>query len=324
MRFLALIVPLCLGCVSTQQRAEPVAEELPQCPVGEFRGFGFGETESEARNAAYSDLAKQLNFSIEGTTKHIRRQQEFNGKENTSSDYESEMLMKFGLSNAHDARVVYSKRNNVVVCMGKADAAKPYLERQRLAADSLEMASNAALNEKRPKPKKEAWGKTQMLWNRFAGIQNLLDGWGIESKHFEPASGNYAKAREDYKDYCKKMKVHWEDSENECSDAGFARLSSKVKMEKSECSGGLKLRFACTEKCKAVSFGVECSFEPSLAIESCEGERYSMLRAKEPVTGSDMHNANRAQEDLIANLSKAAFFNEWEKEIGEWIPQCAD
>ncbi|MDR2732236.1 MAG: hypothetical protein LBB36_03355 [Fibromonadaceae bacterium] len=325
MRLFALIIPLCLGCaVTSTQRAEPIAEELPQCPAGEFRGFGVAKTESEALSTAYAELAKQINSSIKVTTEYGISQQKYNGNENLSSKYESKSVMESDLSNAHDARVVYNKRNNVVVCMSRADAARGLLERQRLIADSLEMVSNAALNEKRPKPKKEAWNKTQMLWSRFMNIQSTLKSWGIESKHFESASGNYAKAREDYKYYCKNMKVHWEDSGNECSDASFARLSNKVKMEKSECSGGLRFRFACMEKCKAFSLGVECSFEPSLAIESCEGERYSMLRAKEPVTGSDMHNIDKAKESLIENLSKAVFFSEWEKEIEKWVPQCVD
>jgi hypothetical protein len=69
---------------------------------------------------------------------------------------------------------------------------------------------------------------------------------------------------------------------------------------------------------------MECSANPSLAVESCGGEKYSMLKAKEPVIGSDAYNKNMARENLIENLSKAAFFKEWEKEIMKWVPQCTE
>jgi hypothetical protein len=302
--------------------------EPPQCPAGEFRGVGIGRTEGEALSIAHAELAKQINSSVKVTTEHSVSQKMLNGNESLGSAYKSRAVIESSLANAHDARVAHKKQSGgrigVTVCMSKADAAKGFLERQRIAADSLEMLSGTSLNEKRPKLKNDAWGKTQTLWNQFMGIQNLLEGWKIESKYLEQASVSYAKARDDYKDYCKNMKVHWEDSGNECSDATFAAFSKKAKMEKSKCAGGLRLRFACTEKCKSASYGMECSFEPSLAIESCEGERYSLLRAKEPVTGFDMHSASRAKENLIENLPKAAFFSEWEKEVKEWVPQCAE
>jgi len=319
----ALIIPIFIGCISTAQQAEPVAAE---CSSDEFRGFGVGENESEALTEAHSALSRQISSSVNVTIERIVSQRISNGKENLNSGYESKTVIESSLPNAHDARIVRNKRNgnkiSIVVCMSKADAAKSFLERQRLLEDSLSLASNTAISTEHPKHKNEAWRKTQMLYNNFVGIQYLIDGWGVKSPYM--ADEVYSRAREDYRNYCRNMRIFWQDASNECSEAVFAILSKKIKMEKSECSGGLKLNFNCSEKCKSSSFGIECSYEPSLSIESCGGQSYSLLKAQTPATGSDMDSESKAKEKLVENLPKAFFFGEWEKEVKKWVPQCTD
>jgi len=321
----ALAIPILIGCAPTARQAEPV----PECRAGEFHGFGVGENENEALDEAYSSLAKQISSSVNVTTERTVSQRISNGKEDLASGYESKTVMESSLSNAHDARIAGSKRNgnkiNVTVCMTKADAAKGFLERQRLVADSLELASNAELSTEHPKHKNEAWRKTQMLWGELVRIQTLLVGWGVANAAlFGKASDAYDSTKSDYQTYCKNIKIHWKDSDSQCSKAAFAELSKRAKIEKSECLNGLNLNFNCLEKCKSSSYGVECSYEPSLAIESCSGEKYSLLKVGIPATGNDMYNEGKAMERLAENFSKAFFFNEWEKEIKKWVPQCTE
>jgi len=156
-----------MGCASAVQQPEPSAE----CSAGEFRGFGVGENESEALGEAHSALSRQINSSVSVTIERIVNQQVSNGKENLSSEYESRTIIESALPNAHDARIVRSKRNgnktNVVVCMAKTDAAKGFLGKQRLVADSLGLVSNMALSTEHPKHKNDAWRKTQKLYNDF-------------------------------------------------------------------------------------------------------------------------------------------------------------
>jgi len=309
------------SCASTARQTEPA-----ECLSGEFRGFGVGENESEALTEARSALAGQVSSSVNVTIERTMSQQISNGKEDLNTRYKSRTTIESALPNAQDARIVRSKRNgnktNVVVCMTKADAAKGFLERQRLMADSLELASSTELNTEHPRQKNEAWRKTQMLYNDFLRIQHLLDGWEVKSPY--TAEEIYSKTREDYKNYCQSVKVFWQDAGNKCSEAVFAILSKKIKMEKSQCSGGLNLNFNCSEKCKSSSFGIECSYEPSLSIESCDGESYSLLKTKTPAAGSDMYSEAKAKENLAENLPKAAFFAEWEMEAKKWVPQCTD
>ena len=328
---LLILLFLLIGCAShpvpvAEPPSEPPAKPLnsAQCEQAEFRGIGIGANESEALREARADLAKQIHSSVRVSEKYRQSQNVQDGKETLGSDFVSETLVEANLLNAHNARTLMVEQRGdnvgVTVCMSREDAAKGFVEQGLLVADSLDLVSHVLLNTGHPKHKNEAWSKTQKLWIEYVGIQNLLD--GLNNKALAPKTELIEKVADDYKNYCRSMKVHWEDSKNECSDAVFAKLSKRVNMEKSACSGGFGFRFACEEKCKSLSFGVECSFEPSLAVESCEGERYSLLRAT--VTGSDMHNKSKALENLIDNLPKAAFFEEWEKEIREWIPQCVD
>jgi len=323
---LASMILLLIGCASTE-RAKPAVEQFSSaCKPDEFSGIGVGASEGEALGEAHSALAKQINSSVKVTTERMVSQQMSGRNENLSSMYESKTTMESSLPNAHDARVASKKqdgnRMHIAVCMAKADAARGFIERQRLVADSLDLVAHVLLNTGHPKRKNEAWNKTQMLWNEFIRIQNLLEDWG--AKPLASKTETMEKATDDYKSYCQNTKIHWEDTGNECSNAVFAKLSKKASMEKSACTDGFRLRFSCEEKCESLSFGVECSFEPSLAVESCGGERYSLLRAAKPVTGSDMHNKSNAMRNLIDNLPKAVFFEQWEKEIREWVPQCAD
>jgi hypothetical protein len=318
-----------IGCASsTAQRSISLAEslDLANCGFGEFRGFGTGKSEDEALSVARSNLAMQINSSVKVSAKYRQSQQVFNGEENLDSKYESELVVEAALLNAHDARILRVERRasevGTVVCMAKIDAAKGFLERQRLVADSLELASNIALNTEHPRHKNEAWQRTQALYNDFMKIQYLLEGWGVKSPY--SVDEIYSKTRENYKNYCRNVKIFWQDTGNECSNAVFAMLSKKIKIEKSRCSNGLSLSFNCSEKCKSSSFGIECSFEPSLSIESCGGESYSLLKVQTPATGNDMYSEAKAKERLVENLPKATFFNEWEMEMREWVPRCAD
>jgi len=317
---LALSILALIGCASTMQ--PPPAD----CSADEFRGFGVGENENEALTEAHAALARQVNSSVKVTVERAVNQQVSDGKENLSSGYESRTIIESSLSNVSDARIVRSKRNgnktNITVCMTKADAAKGFIERQRLLQDSLVLASNTEISTEHPKQKNEAWRKTQILYRDFMRIQYLLEGWGVKSPYV--AAEAYSKAREDYRNYCQSVKVFWQDAGNECSDAIFAMFSKKIKMEKSQCSGGMNLNLDCSERCKSSPYGIECSYEPSLSIESCGSEKYSLLKAKELIKGSDIQNEVRAKGKLIESLHNAAFFGEWEKEVKEWVPQCVD
>jgi len=300
-----------------------------ECGPDEFIGIGTGTSDSEALDAAYSFLARQVHSSVKVSEKHIQSQKVSGGNEKLSSEYASKTAVESSLANAQDARVLRIERiagkASVTVCMSRSNAAKGFAEQQRLVADSLEIAANAALGAEHPKLRSEAWERTQMLWNRFAGLQGMIDGLGVaKTSLFDSASAIYAKARESRMEYCKAQKIYWKDAESDCSKAVFAELSKKIKIEKSQCQSGLNLLFSCAERCKSSSFGIECTLEPSLSIESCGGESYSLLKSDKNIAGSDMNSESKAKERLSVNLLQAGFLKEWENEIKKWEAQCAN
>jgi hypothetical protein len=333
MRLLALAIPLCLGCAATPVKQAESPAETPvlltssECPGGEFRGSGIGGTESEALSLARSELAKQVNSSIKVTAKHTLTHKGFGEKEYASSDYESKTLIESDLSNAQDARIEHKKQSGnkvgIVVCMSRSDAAKGFIERQRLVADSLELASNTALKTGHPKRKNEAWRKTQTLWNEFAKIQSLLDGWGIaKTSFYEPASEAYSQARGDYKEYCQTSKLHWKpERENDYSSIAFSMLSKNLKMEKSVCQGnGISLFYKYAEPECSHKFGIyNCFYKPSLSVLSCDGTEYLLL---ENIIENSHQKQELALEKVKDTFKAADFWGKWESEIGEWMPKC--
>jgi hypothetical protein len=309
-KLFALISALCIGCTvnSAQQTQNP-----PQCQAGEFSGFGIDEA------AALSDLSKQIKLSVKVSAERILSQQKHNGNENLAFTYKDTVLIESTLPNANDARIIHNKQSSVVVCMSKANAAKNFLKEQKLIADSLEMISIVVLKEVRPKIKYEAWHKTQMLWSRFMGVQNMLE--GLEAgDYFDLASNAYSKAREDYKDYCQNAKLHWNpEQENFYSELAFSKLSSRIKMEKSPCKGrGISLAHKGIEECMA-KFGLNsCSYTQSLSISLCDGTEY--LQFKNDIMAAHQ-KSNFALENLHSNLESADFWDKWAQELKEWIPR---
>jgi len=314
-------VSILIGCASSKAPPEPATE----CRSGEFTGVGAGESENAALAEAHSALARQINSSVKVTSERTVSQQVSGGKEDLSSGYKSWALVESSLPNAHDARIAGSKRNgdkiSITVCMSKADAAKGFIERQRLVFDSLGIAANTALSTEHPRQKNEAWRKTQALYNDFVKIQHLLE--GLEVKGNYSAEELYSKAREDYQAYCQTSKLHWNpEKEDLYSEAAFARLSQKAKIEKSPCTGkGISLAFKTPEpKCERAGGLFKCSVQPSLLIASCEGKEYRLLEGGN--VGGINQKEDVALEKLEAKFRDEAFWNEWEQEIQQWGPRC--
>lgn len=285
-----------------------------------MEAIGIGKTPSEARGKAKAEIAGNIISHIKSETKITDSSKEKDGiiaeagKFEATSIIESDLtLLGFQEAEAPKRQKNGSYELKVYIC-GR-DAAKNFLERMRLLADSLDILSGTA----HPKNKNEAWRKTQMLWSEYVKNRSIIEVLGVDNPY--PAEEIYSKAVADYKKYCQNAKVFWQDGGNGCSEIVFSMLSKKIKMEKSRCSAGLKLSLSCSEKCTGSSMEIECSLNPALSIESCGGEKYSVLKANE-VTASSPYNKSKARENLLENLSKADFFNEWEREIMEWVPKC--
>jgi hypothetical protein len=334
-KLLVLIIPMFIGCASNQAAAPSAVPQKSldhiKCPSGYFRGSGIGENRKEAMNLARKELAEQVDLSIKVSVKQITAQMVLGGNETLNSKYEATVSTESALSNIHKASVFHTEQREngetaIVICMSCADAAEGYAERKRLIADSLELLSNVAINIEHPQRKNNAWRISQRLKVESVKLQNLFKGWGIEQPSYSAlADETFLKIKDYYNDYCKSQKIYWtEDRISDCSNISFSEISKRITIEKSDCSKGLNLEFSCSEHCKSSSFGVECFYEPSLAIESCEDESYSLLRVEKPLVGSDLYSENKAKEKLINNLSRANFFAEWEKEIKGWMPECAE
>ncbi|MDR1830661.1 MAG: hypothetical protein LBQ76_07830 [Candidatus Fibromonas sp.] len=298
-----------------------------QCGPDEFSGVGTGANEEEALNTAYSLLARQIHSSVKVSEKYTQSQKVSGGKENLNSGYASKTEVESSLINAHDARVLRIERSkgktSVTVCMSRSAAAKGFAEKQRLVADSLEIAANFALGAEHPKSKNEAWQRTQALWNEFARLQGMIEGLGAAKADFYDAANKvYSQAKDEQIAYCQNSKQHWTpEKENNYSELALSMLSKNLKMEKSACKGkGVSLIYKNTEPECSQKFGLHsCSYKPSLSVASCEGVEYRLLEG----SAEGAHQKQDfALEKLQNNLKTAQFWQKWEQEIKEWSPQC--
>jgi hypothetical protein len=298
-----------------------------QCGSDEFSGFGTGANDEEALSTAYSSLARQIHSSVKVSEKYAQNQKVSGGNESLSSEYASKTVVESSLSNTHDAQVLRIERKankvNATVCMNRSNAAKGFAEQQRLVADSLEIAAKAVLGAEHPKSKNEAWQKAHALWNEFAKLQGMLDGFGVaKADLFDVTNRMYSKARDEHIAYCQNSKQHWiPEKENNYSELALSKLSKNLKMEKSVCKGkGVSLVYKNVEPECSQKFGLHsCSYKPSLSIASCKGVEYLLLDGS---VESAHQKQDFALEKLQNNLKTADFWEKWKQEIEKWSPQC--
>jgi len=296
------------------------------CQGGAFISITVSDnTQDKARNKAKEEITKNIESEVTviTTTESINEEKDGVFKDYDKYSQGSTIKSKLTLSGFKEIESPKRKdgkfESKTYICV--KDAAQGLLEQQRLAKDSLDRTYNIARNKKHPKEKNEAWQKTQMHLFKFREPQRLLNVLGVESPY--PVNEFSSKIIADYANFCRNTKVYWQDAGNkECSRVIFEKLSKKIPMEKSGCSGGFRLNLNCPVDCSSSSLEIECSFSPHLSIESCDGEEYHPLNVKEIISGSDQYKRDVAMKILTDNLKKAIFLNEWEKEILGWVPQC--
>jgi len=290
---------------------------------------GFWETtvsvknKSEANAKAKAKIAGDLISLVESRTDiKDTKKENIDGRLETSSGFEAASNIKSSLTLLGFQELSLKQIENseyelkAYICI--KDLAKPYIDRQRELAETMEMAFATA------KKKSEAWRKIQANWNEFMGIQTLLEVLGVESQHLASAKKAYEKAKEDYNKLCT-AKLHWNpEKKNAYSDIAFAKLSG-IEMEKSECkkgSSGISLIYKGEKpECKTRGGPYGCSYQPSLLISSCNGTELRLLESPAPVKGFDEIEEN-AVKKLQSKLKTEEFWNEWEQEIKQRSPQC--
>jgi len=327
------ILFLLLGCsASPPKQTTPPPSVLAalssvECGTGDFRGQGVEASEQEALNTARSAIAQQIQSSVRVQQTQTQNQTVTDGRESLSSSYAAKTVIEAALSNAHDARVMRIERGvgevGAVLCMSRSDAAKGFVERLRPVAASLEFAANAAIEEKHPRLKSEAWQKTQQIYNEFTSLYSMVQGLDKEkAAPFEPVATLYEKAKGGYLSYCQTAKLYWNpEQDNPYSEVAFSKLSKNLKLEKASCKGhGISLVYKNTgHECRHSGM-FRCSHKPSMLIASCYGEEYRLLENPNVEVFQNVEEV--ALRKLREKLEYEYFWNEWEQEIKQWKSIC--
>jgi len=284
------------------------------CKGGSFLGTTVpGKDPDNARAKAKIEIARNIASNIKSGTKMTDYSEEKDGvfKESSGFWQTSEIESNLTLSGFKEIETPKQQENGeyelkAYVCV--KDVAKPYLEKQRILSESMEMSKD--------------WHKIQSHWNEFMGIQILLEGLRVESKYFTSAKKQYEKAKDDYKANCN-AKLHWNpEKKTAYSEIAFAKLSGSIKMENTPCAGkGISLIYKGEPLCKSNVSGWGCSYQPTLKIATCNGAELRLLESTVPIKGFDQKE-ELALKKLQDKLKTENFWNEWEQEIKQRSPQC--
>jgi len=273
----------------------------------------LGKNPDNARSKAKAEIAQNMISKVKSETNMVNYSEETDGVFKESSKFLEKGKIESDLTLIGFQEMEFPKQQEngeyvlrAYVCV--KDIAKPYLEKQRILAESIEISKE--------------WHKIQNYWNEFMSIQILLEGLRIESKYLASTKKQYEKARKDYKDNCN-AKIHWNpEKKTAYSDIAFARLSGSIKMENTPCTGkGISLAYKGEPVCKSSGGPWGCSYQPSLRIADCNGAELRLLESPAPIKGFDQKE-ELALKKLQDKLKTENFWNEWEQEIKQRSPQC--
>lgn len=325
----------CAGSApAAETRAPVVAEpsdtdllaalEQAPCPdVSDLRGMGIAPQKAQALAEARAEISQQIQVSLDARSESVKHQEVFQGNESLRSSWNQQVRQTATLANAQDARSVYSARQGervgVVACMSRADAAKPFLERQTLLLDSLNAAIAVELAQNHPLRKRDAWRAAQEAYVRLLPVARVPESLGAQDPATtEAREATYRRLVEDYEAFRANYAFYWEPGRSEADPVVFGRLSARFKIETGTCAQGLRLSLESREpECAEGAFGIQCSYVPVLVGTSCSGETYFNLTAG-ALRGMGKYDEAEARQRLWAKVQSDAFWNQWFGELDKW------
>lgn len=291
--------------------------------TSDLLGKGIGVSEGAALAQAQAEIALQIQAEIQAL-RESRKVSERSGKsERLTASWSSDVRQVSRLANAQAARAVFSARANgqsgVVACMSRADAARPFLDRQGLMLDSFALAVDTERKQGHPLRKNEAWQAAQNLYGRMQPLAVVIEGLGMQDATQDAERESlYDKLQEDFRTFRSSYGFYWEPAQGEVAEAVLGKLSGRYRIETGGCSQGLRLELeAEAPRCNQGSFGISCMVKPMLAGRSCNGETYFNLPGGE-VRGVGKYDEAEARSRMLAQLSAAPFWSQWTDELDRW------
>jgi predicted small lipoprotein YifL len=318
--------------VPAPAHGEAAPDWVQECSVFQDEWYcGYGASKEEAMDRMVNQISVKIESEYSREMKKTMTQRAAKDVEKSETIIQRDnqrIKISSGSIEMTDVRLYTSQNGTAYAAVKKTDVAKGFAEQLRPKAESLEFAANAAINEKHPKLKSEAWQKTQAIWNEFAPLLIKTESLDKErAAPFKPMSELYARAREEYLGYCKTAKLYWKEQNDVYSNVAFSKLSKNLKMEKKKtfegktCEGhGLLLVYKNTEhECKYAGM-FKCSHKPSMVISSCWDDEYRSLES--PKVEAFQNVEEVALKRLHEKLEYESFWSEWEQEIKQWRPIC--
>ena len=325
------------GCLLTKEEVQKVRKppvprmsvsnelELISCPEGNLRGSGLAADYEQSLNQAVSEIAIQIQSSVVSVS-IIQKSSDINanGEEDIRSSYAQKSQVSAEIRNRQDVRV-YERisRDNVVgviVCMSKADAAKPYREDHQKNTNALTSAMAVLLATTHPLEMFDNYEKMTLAHDKFRESLQILQSLGFSENADEIEKG-YADAVAKFVDFKSKYKLYISGAiDSEEGKILFEHISDGLKIQSlvEPCEVGVVLNLEISPlNCREGTLGISCSESVVLHGKSCAGESYFTLSGN--LKGIGRKDADEAKTKLLKNAAKSEFIAEWKKEINRWI-----
>ncbi|MCL2260901.1 MAG: hypothetical protein FWC15_06045, partial [Fibromonadales bacterium] len=222
---------LLLGCVAP-------AKKENACPVNHLKGSGSGTTEQDALMQARAEISSQIHSSITAAYKSTNKLI----NDSLETKFKSDVRQTTELLNAQDVKLLSSakmgERVEVVACMSREDAAKPYLGMLPRINDSLNLAIQTEIAQQHPLKKIEAARTADNLRTRQIITVQILQGLGKDAAL--QSTDSYEKMVADYKEFSSGYKLIWAGEDEEISHILLSKISSRYRIETGTCAQGIK------------------------------------------------------------------------------------
>jgi hypothetical protein len=310
------------GC-SSQPAPETLSRQLNDdfCGIKSFQGIGISEDYNEALDIAISQIAVQINGSVQVKNTLDKRQEMVDGSERLSSRYKMRTSVQANLKNREDVHVVkkiwQGDSIGVVACMDRGDAAKPYRSELQKAKDDFFSASNVLREERHPQKKLQLVRDIKDAYTRYRDLMMVLESMGVGD------DGSVEKEYKAFKEYLDQFKSSWKffyagSLENEVEKAIFSEIQKKFTLIVAEsCSEGVLLSLSLSDMdCRDGYLGLTCSQQVSLVGSDCLGNKYFSLNGTLKGVGKD--GEEDARKRLAVYVKKSDFMTSLYAELERW------
>ncbi|WP_308602843.1 hypothetical protein [uncultured Fibrobacter sp.] len=332
LRLAALLVP-CIFLACSASPAPKPAGEIPKisllqelenysCPEKGFSGTGVSTEYNGALEMAVSQIAVQIESSVQVDNTLKKSQSSFDGEEHLNTNYQIRTTVSASLKNREDVKVVQKAWRGdslgVVACLSFEDARKPYWKEFRQSRDEFDKARKLFGQSEHPQERIGLFKKLSDSFIRLEHASSILSNLSLPQDIREIESA-YREQKRIMEDFRKRWRFYYgREPESPVESALLQGLRQEFPLTVADsCESGLIMRMDFGEpESEEGIFGYVCRLNVALYGTGCGKEEYFAFH--DVLKGSGKYSGEEACSRLEEAAKKAGFLKNWIAEIKKW------